>query len=94
MTRNSITAWQTNKPLLLIHGEKDTHVSPLSTENMYSAMIKAGTSSDLCEKVIIPGVGHEDGAFPAMIKAIKYLENRGRGSGTREQEMEKMERNK
>lgn len=75
MTHNSITAWQTNIPLLLIHGEKDTHVSPLSTENMYLAMIEAGTSSVLCEKVIIPDVGHEDGAFPAMIKAIKYLEN-------------------
>jgi pimeloyl-ACP methyl ester carboxylesterase len=75
MIRNSISAWQTNKPLLLIHGEKDTHVSPLSTENMYSAMIEAGTSSVLCEKVIIPDVGHQDGVFPAMIKAIKYLEN-------------------
>ena len=33
---NSITAWHSYKPLLLIHGGSDTQVNPVSTENMYS----------------------------------------------------------
>ena len=42
----------------------------LSTENMYSAMIEAGTSEDICKKVIIPGADHGSGIIPAMIQGI------------------------
>jgi dipeptidyl aminopeptidase/acylaminoacyl peptidase len=63
------------KPLLLIHGEKDTSVNPSATETMYTAMIQAGTSVDICKKVIIPGVGHGDGIAPCMIQGILFLNN-------------------
>jgi pimeloyl-ACP methyl ester carboxylesterase len=75
LAKNSVTAWQTQKPLLLIHGEDDTTVSPVSTETMYDEMLQAGTSPDLIEKVIIPGVGHGDGVIPAMAQGIIYLLN-------------------
>ncbi len=75
LAKNSVTAWQTQKPLLLIHGEDDTTVSPVSTETMYDDMLKAGTSPDLIEKVIIPGVGHGDGVVPAMAHGLIYLLN-------------------
>jgi pimeloyl-ACP methyl ester carboxylesterase len=73
--RNSISPWHTVKPLLLIHGEKDTSVDPSITESMYAAMIQAGTSVDLCKKVIVPGVGHGDGVAPCMIQGILFLNN-------------------
>jgi pimeloyl-ACP methyl ester carboxylesterase len=73
LDNNSISAWHTYKPLLLLHGTIDTHVSPTSTENIYSAMIQAGTVEDICTKVIIPGADHESGVLPAMIQGILFL---------------------
>jgi len=70
---NSIEAWHSYKPLLLIHGGDDTQVNPVTTETMYSAMIQAGTSADMIEKVIIPGVDHSDGVLPAMLRGIQFL---------------------
>ncbi len=75
LAANSVTAWQTNKPLLLIHGEADSTVSPLSTVTMYNDLLQAGSSPDIIDKVMIPGVGHGDGAVPAMTQGILYLLN-------------------
>jgi pimeloyl-ACP methyl ester carboxylesterase len=72
---NSISAWNTKKPLLLIHGGGDTQVNPITTENMYSTMLQAGTSSTLITKVIVPNVDHSDGVVPCMLQAIKFLQN-------------------
>lgn len=73
LENNSITAWHGNKPLMLLHGSADLDVNPISTENMYSAMIQAGTSTDLCKKVIIPDVNHGQGIVPSMLQGIKFL---------------------
>jgi pimeloyl-ACP methyl ester carboxylesterase len=70
---NSITAWHSYKPLLLIHGGNDKQVNPVSTGNMYSAMIQAGTSADICKKVIVPGLDHGDGIIPCMLQGIIFL---------------------
>ncbi|MBK9390600.1 MAG: alpha/beta fold hydrolase [Bacteroidetes bacterium] len=72
-TDNSILAWHTEKPLLMIHGGSDTQVNPITTETMYSSMMQAGTSPDICRKVIIPGADHGDGVLPAMIEGINFL---------------------
>jgi len=73
LNNNSISAWQSNKPLLLIHGGGDTQVNPVSSENMYSEMIQAGTSVDICTKVILPGLDHGEGVAPCMIQGILFL---------------------
>jgi pimeloyl-ACP methyl ester carboxylesterase len=73
LINNSVAAWHTYKPVLLIHGGNDTQVDPASTENMYNAMIQAGTSQDIIKKTIVPGVDHGDGALPCMIKGILFL---------------------
>ena len=75
LNTNSVSAWHSYKPLLLIHGEKDTSVNPSSTENMYAAMLQAGTSPDICKKEIVPGVDHGDGIAPCMIRGILFLNN-------------------
>lgn len=75
LNNNSISAWHSYKPLLLIHGEEDTYVNPVSTENMYSTMIGSGTSADICKKTIIPGVDHSGGVVPGMIQGILFLNN-------------------
>jgi len=73
LNKNSITPWHSNKPLLLIHGEKDTDVNPSATETMYAGMIQAGTPGEICKKVIVPGVSHGDGVAPCMIQGILFL---------------------
>ena len=60
--------------LLLIHGQNDTHVNVSATENMYTAMIQAGTSTDIIKKVIIPGADHGSGLAPAMIQGFVFLD--------------------
>jgi pimeloyl-ACP methyl ester carboxylesterase len=73
LNSNSIPAWHCYKHLLLLHGANDNYVNPSSTENMYSAMINAGTSQDICSKVIIPDADHENGIIPAMVQGILFL---------------------
>jgi pimeloyl-ACP methyl ester carboxylesterase len=75
LNKNSISAWHTSIPVLFVHGGSDTQVDPSSTENMYSAMIQAGTSTDIAKKLIVPGVDHSDGAIPCMLKGILFLNN-------------------
>ena len=72
---NSISAWQSHKPLLLIHGGSDSTVDPVTTEEMYSTMIAAGTSADLVQKVIVPNVDHSDGLIPIILKSVIFLQN-------------------
>lgn len=74
-TSNSIQAWHTYKPLLLIHGGGDTQVNPVTTETMYNAMLQAGTSASLCSKIILPGLDHSAGIVPAMLKGIDFIIN-------------------
>jgi pimeloyl-ACP methyl ester carboxylesterase len=73
LNSNSIPAWHSYKHLLFLHGANDVDVNPASTENMYSAMIDAGTSQDICSKVIIPDADHESGLITAMIQGIFFL---------------------
>lgn len=77
LNSNSIEAWHSYKPLLLMHGEKDMSVNPITTENLYSAMIAAGTSPELCKKIIIPGADHGDGVAPFVMQSIQFLMNIG-----------------
>lgn len=77
LNRNSISPWHTFKPLLLVHGEKDTSVNPVTTENIYSSMIAAGTSPEICKKIIIPGADHGDGVAPFVMQSIQFLMNLG-----------------
>jgi pimeloyl-ACP methyl ester carboxylesterase len=70
---NSITAWKTEIPLLLLHGGDDISVNPLATEIMYGNLIQAGTSSEICTKEIVPGVDHGKGIVPCMIRGLMFL---------------------
>ena len=70
---NSIASWNSSKPLLLIHGGGDTQVNPVTTHEMYNAMIQAGTSSGICIKEILPGLDHGEGIVPCMIRGLIFL---------------------
>ena len=75
LASNSITGWNTDIPLLLIHGGGDRSVNPITTESIYNAMIGAGTSPQNCTKEIIPGLDHGDAVIPVMIKGLQFIMN-------------------
>jgi pimeloyl-ACP methyl ester carboxylesterase len=75
LAANSITAWKTSVPVYFIHGGGDTSVNPITTENIYSDMIQAGTSADICKKEILPGLDHGDAVVPAMVKGLLFIRN-------------------
>lgn len=79
MVRNSVSAYKTTKPLLLVHGGSDTQVNPQVTEYFYSEMIKAGTSATTCTKEIFPGLDHGDAAVPAVIRGLRFIKSIGAG---------------
>lgn len=73
MKANSIDAWNTSVPLFLGHGAADTHVSVTATELMYDRMIDAGTSEDLCTKVIYPGLDHISALMPCIRDGLLFI---------------------
>jgi pimeloyl-ACP methyl ester carboxylesterase len=73
LIRNSITAWKTDVPLMLLHGSEDVTVSPQATERMYEDMLEAGTPAEMCRKEIIQGVDHGKGIVPCMIKGLMFI---------------------
>jgi pimeloyl-ACP methyl ester carboxylesterase len=75
LVRNSISPWNTHKPLFMIHGGSDTHVSVTATQTFYDAMLNEGTSASLCTKMIIPGLDHGDALIPCMTEGLKFLIN-------------------
>ncbi len=73
LIRNSVSPWNTHVPLLLIHGEGDTHVNVSTTNNFYDAMIGAGTSATLISKVLLPGLDHGDAIVPCLTKGLEFI---------------------
>lgn len=73
MYANSIPGWKTEIPLMLVHGENDSSVSPVLTLDMYSVMMLEGTTVDIIKKEIIRGVDHSEGVAPFMIKGILFI---------------------
>jgi pimeloyl-ACP methyl ester carboxylesterase len=73
LINNSISPWNSEKPLLFVHGEGDTHVSVTATETMYDGMINAGTSSTTCKKLIFPDLDHGEGIVPCMTAGLLFI---------------------
>jgi pimeloyl-ACP methyl ester carboxylesterase len=73
LMNNSISAWNSSKPLLFVHGQGDTHVSVKTTETMYNAMIGKGTSAGTCKKILFPGLDHDEAVLPGMTAGLLFL---------------------
>jgi pimeloyl-ACP methyl ester carboxylesterase len=73
LINNSVDAWNTGKPLFLVHGDADTHVSITTTETIYNALMNAGTSTTTCTKLILSGLDHGDAVIPCMTEGILFL---------------------
>lgn len=73
LIRNSVSPYNTQKPVLLVHGGSDTHVNAMSTHKFYDAMINAGTSSSMITKLIVPDLDHGDALVPCVTEGLKFI---------------------
>jgi pimeloyl-ACP methyl ester carboxylesterase len=75
LINNSVSPWNTQKPVLLVHGGGDTHVSVTTTLTLYDSMINAGTSTSMISKLIIPDLDHGDALIPCITEGLKFIMN-------------------
>lgn len=75
LIRNSVSPWNTQRPVLLVHGSGDTHVSVTSTLIFYDEMIGAGTPASRISKLILPDLDHGDALLPCLTEGLKFIMN-------------------
>lgn len=75
MTENSVGPWNTTVPLLFIHGDEDTYVPVIITENMYNGMMLASANGGTnINRMVLTGMNHTEAIVPACIEGLKFLE--------------------
>jgi pimeloyl-ACP methyl ester carboxylesterase len=73
LENNSITAWDSQVPILFVHGTADNYVMPSLSENMHTAMINAGSSPLTCLYVTMEGLDHTQGIVPAGLAGYEFF---------------------
>ena len=73
LTANSVEGWDTNVPILFLHGTADTYVIPELSEMMHDDMISAGSSPVTCLYVPMDGLDHGTGALPAVLAGLEFF---------------------
>jgi pimeloyl-ACP methyl ester carboxylesterase len=70
---NSVKAWKTTKPILMVHGQGDTFVTPLVSTNIYSGFIALGVSTTLVNYVPVPLLDHDEAVVPWGVLSLNWM---------------------
>ncbi len=73
LEENSIEAWATTTPTMLLHGTADELVPPIVTENLYNDFISEGVSSSLVTRVELEDMSHTSGILPSGLASIIWF---------------------
>jgi len=73
LRNNSVTAWKTTSPTLMVHGLGDTYVMPGVSNNMYLDFILKGTSLDMITYVPVPLLDHTEAVIPWGLLSAKWI---------------------
>lgn len=73
LENNSIDPWDTNVPLLFLHGTADTTVFPELSERMYAGMLSAGSNPLTCIYVPMQDLDHSGGIIPAGFAGLEFF---------------------
>ena len=73
LEKNSVSAWKTNIPTLLLHGSADNYVPPTTSANLYSGFVAQGVDKSKVTLVPIPGAGHTTGIIPSCVAAFSWF---------------------
>jgi len=73
LAANSIEGWDSNVPVLFMHGTADNYVIPALSANMHNDMIAAGSSPLTCLYVTMEGLDHSQGIIPAVFAGLEFF---------------------
>lgn len=73
LEKNSVSAWKTNVPTLLLHGSADNYVPPATSTNLYNGFVAQGVDKSKVTLVPIPGAGHTTGIIPSCLAAFSWF---------------------
>lgn len=73
LDENTVRAYNTKTPTLLMHGTSDDYVPPVVTEEIYNAFMNIGVSDDLVRYVPLAGMDHGDGIIPSGLASISWF---------------------
>ena len=73
LEKNSVAAWKTNVPTLLLHGSADNYVPPTTSTNLYNGFVAQGVDKSKVTLVPIPGAGHTTGIIPSCLAAFSWF---------------------
>lgn len=73
LSRNSVEAWKTTTPTLIIHGIADTFVPVSASTDLIADFNEAQAPTDLITVSILPGLDHQDAIMPWGVASLKWL---------------------
>jgi pimeloyl-ACP methyl ester carboxylesterase len=73
LVRNSVDAWKTTTPTIVVHGTGDKLVTPTVTTKIYQEFLAAGTDASMITLVQVPGLGHQEAVLPWGITTLKWI---------------------
>jgi pimeloyl-ACP methyl ester carboxylesterase len=73
LSKNSISAWKTNVPTMILHGTADTYVPYQGSENIYNDFLAKGVSKSNVTLVPFPGLGHSTAIIPSGVASINWF---------------------
>lgn len=78
LEQNSISAYMTKIPTMILHGTDDELVTPVVSTNMYNDFISLGVSPELVTLIPLEGHTHTSGIVPSGLMSILwFLELKG-----------------
>jgi pimeloyl-ACP methyl ester carboxylesterase len=73
LEKNSISAWKTNVPTMILHGTADTYVPYPGSEKIYNDFLAKGVSKSTVTLVPFPGLGHTSAILPSGVTSINWF---------------------
>jgi pimeloyl-ACP methyl ester carboxylesterase len=73
LSKNSIAAWKTNIPTMILHGTDDKYVPYKGSENLYKDFLAKGVSAGKVTFIPIQGADHGTGVIPSGVASLTWF---------------------
>lgn len=73
LAENSVSAYRTKTPTLILHGTADNLVPPIVSDNIYNDFMALGVSPDLVRKIPLLDKNHSTGIIPSSLTSISWF---------------------
>jgi len=73
LNENSISAWKTTTPTMLLHGTEDTFVPTMGSNRIFQDFLNAGVGINDVVLIPLQGENHQSGIIPSGIASINWF---------------------